>query len=139
MALMRINTTPSRRQALSFAALWLPGFLLLVAALLWRRQHSLPLSGALVGVAVLSALVGLAVPAAARALFVGAMYVTFPIGWVVSHVLLLVIYYVVFTPVGLIGRLFGYDPMRRRFDREARSYWVEHEAPSETTSYFRQS
>ena len=138
MALVEINRNPSRQQARGFASRWLPAFLLLVAALLWRRHHSVPLSGALAGAAALVALTGLAVPGVARALFVGAMYATFPIAWVVSHVLMAVIYYLVFTPVGLIGRLVGYDPMRARFDRAARSYWIEREAPGGTERYFRQ-
>ncbi len=139
MSLVQINRTPSRRQSLTFAVLWLPGFLVLVAALLWQRHHSLPLSGALASGAALSALVGLAVPAAARLLFVAAMYVTFPVSWVVSHALLAVIYYLVFAPVGLVGRLVGYDPMRKRLNRKASTYWLARDESNEPDRYFRQS
>ena len=138
MAIIEINRNPSRQQARAFALLWLPGFLLLVAALLWRRHHSVPLSGTLAGIAVLAAALGGLVPVIARALFVSAMVVTFPIAWVVSHVLLAIIYYLVFTPVGLVGRLFGYDPMRRRFDRGAGSYWIAREEAPGAERYFRQ-
>ena len=47
------------------------------------------------------------------------------IGWVVSHVIMTVIYYAVITPFGLIGRLFGYDPLRLRTPRDVQTYWVE--------------
>ena len=38
-------------------------------------------------------------------------------------------YYVVLTPAGLLMRLIGTDPMRRRFDREAATYWIPREPP----------
>jgi hypothetical protein len=66
------------------------------------------------------------------------MYAAYPIGWVMSHVLLGIIYYGLFTPVGRLMRLFGYDPMERRFDGAAASYWVEREPIRDPSSYFRQ-
>lgn len=38
-------------------------------------------------------------------------------------------YYVVLTPAGLLMRSIGKDPMRRKFDREAASYWIPREPP----------
>jgi len=32
-------------------------------------------------------------------------------------------------PTGLIMRLFGKDPLRLRFDAEAKSYWIQREPP----------
>jgi hypothetical protein len=37
--------------------------------------------------------------------------------------LLLLAYYLVVTPVGLVGRLVR-DPMSRRWDKGAQSYWI---------------
>ncbi|WP_170191785.1 hypothetical protein [Saccharothrix syringae] len=42
----------------------------------------------------------------------------------VVSVLLLVVYLFVVTPVALVARLLG-DPLRRRPDRMATSYWTE--------------
>ena len=42
-----------------------------------------------------------------------------PIGWTISQLILGVVYYLVITPIGLIMRLGGYDPMKRRLDRSA--------------------
>jgi hypothetical protein len=61
-----------------------------------------------------------------------------PIGWTVSMALLAVVYFLVFTPVGLILRAFGHDPMQRGFDRGRASYWGEHPPPPEPRRYFRQ-
>lgn len=75
---------------------------------------------------------------AGRRLYVGWMIAAQPIGWTLSHLVLGVVYYLVLTPIGLLLRLGGRDPMRRRFDPEARSYWIEREQRSDTTRYFRQ-
>ena len=44
---------------------------------------------------------------------------------VVIPALLVPFYFVVITPFGVVGRLFGWDPMRRKGDGEAASYWAE--------------
>jgi len=46
------------------------------------------------------------------------------LGWVVSHVILAVVYFAVVTRVGLVRRLFGYDPLRLRVDGDAQTYWA---------------
>ncbi len=61
-----------------------------------------------------------------------------PIGLVISYVILAATYYLVLTPIGLVLRLFGYDPMHRRFDREAKTYWVPREEDANTDRVFRQ-
>jgi hypothetical protein len=66
------------------------------------------------------------------------MYAAYPIGWVVSHVLLALIYFGVLTPIGRIMAVCGYDPMERRFDRAASSYWIEREPNRDASRYFRQ-
>ena len=51
------------------------------------------------------------------------MVVNYPIGWVVTHVVMALIFYLVVTPLGVIMRLCGRDPMERRWlDRRAKTY-----------------
>ena len=47
---------------------------------------------------------------------------------VVNPVIMVLMYAVCFIPVGLVLRLVGHDPLKRRFDATAASYWVEKEA-----------
>jgi hypothetical protein len=90
-------------------------------------------------VAVVVPVVGWTVPSFMRAVYVGLSYLAWPIGFVVSHVLLGAVYYLLVTPIGLILRVVGYDPMHRRFDRKAQSYWIERDdAQRDPRSYFRQ-
>jgi len=138
MALVEFNKQPSRRELLWFGGLLVP-FSALVGALL-RFKWGCPTAG-LVAWVVGGILVAVffAVPAFRRPLYLGWMYAAMPIGMAVSFLLLAVIYYFVFTPMGLLMRLVGHDPMCRRFDRARRSYWVARPKPDGVARYFRQS
>jgi hypothetical protein len=58
-----------------------------------------------------------------RPVYLGWMTFAFILGWVNTRLLLGLFFYLVLTPVGTIRRLFGKDPLARKFDREAVSYW----------------
>jgi len=49
-------------------------------------------------------------------------------GWFNTRVLLTAVFFVVLTPVSLLLRLIGRDPLKRRFDRQATSYWEKKSA-----------
>jgi hypothetical protein len=96
-------------------------------------------------VAELFFVVAAAVPAAGlfnrgiiRGAFVGLSFATYPIGVVVSHVVLALVYFLVLTPVGLTMRLFGHDPLRRGFDKDLDTYWQPRDEQRTTESYFKQ-
>lgn len=43
-------------------------------------------------------------------------------GWVNTRIIMLLLFYVMFLPIGLIMRLVGYDPMQRKIDPELKTY-----------------
>ena len=43
-------------------------------------------------------------------------------GWVNTRIIMVLLFYLLILPIGLIMRLFGYDPMRRKFDSQAGTY-----------------
>lgn len=45
------------------------------------------------------------------------------IGWVNTMALLSIIFYGIFTPVGLLAKLLGRDSLDRKWDKQASSYW----------------
>jgi len=59
------------------------------------------------------------------------------LGRVVSPVVLGVIFFAVFAPVGALMRRLGRDAMCRRIDPAARSYWVKRDPPGPAESSFR--
>jgi len=62
----------------------------------------------------------------------------FPIGWIVSHLLLAIVFYMVVFPVGMLMRLFRYDALKRKFDPDCESYWRKREKNNDPRKYFRQ-
>ena len=46
------------------------------------------------------------------------------LGWVNTRVVLTVVFFLMVVPIGLIMRMFGRDPMARRFEAERESYRV---------------
>ena len=81
---------------------------------------------------------GLWRPSLLRPVYVLWMVAVLPVGWTISHLAMAAIYYLVVTPIGLIMRLCGHDPMHRRFDRAARSYWRARPPEARKGRYFRQ-
>ncbi len=136
MAMIDINWHPSRRELRQFAGLWLGVFGLIGG---WKLYGSGGVAGwPWVGAAVALGAPGLVWPALLRPVYVAWMALAFPIGWTVSHLLLAVIYFGVVTPIGLILRATGTDPMQRRFEPDAATYWVEHRTGDDKSRYFRQ-
>jgi hypothetical protein len=82
-------------------------------------------AGAAAAAGVAGAIAILAAPPLGRQLYRAWMLAAVPIGWTVSHLVLAIAYYGVLTPIGLVMRLVGRDPMQRAFDRAAPTYWIE--------------
>jgi carbamoyltransferase len=120
-----------------FAALWM----VFCGALAYRFHAHEQLTAALIfaGLGLAFGPMGLVRPPLIRPLFVVLMTVTFPIGWVVSHILLALTYYGVLTPFGVLFRLLGRDVLGRRKRPEQSSYWTARPAAGDVHSYFRQS
>jgi len=58
------------------------------------------------------------------------------IGAIVSPIVLLVLFYVALTPIGLIMKLFGKDLLDQKIDKNKASYWHARDAkPKEAKSY----
>jgi hypothetical protein len=138
MSVVQINKNPSRRQLNQFGFIWL-GFLAFFGAVAFFKLHNHTLAMVLWVLAVVVPVVGWMIPVLMRVVFLGLSYLAWPIGFVVSHVVLALVYYLVFTPIGLLMRVFGYDPMGRAFDPDSASYWVRREeTETDPRRYFRQ-
>lgn len=46
---------------------------------------------------------------------------------IVNPVIMFLLFCVAFIPAGMIMKLIGYDPMKRKFDKDAKTYWVDKE------------
>ena len=87
------------------------------------------------GVAGALVLIGLFVPVAARAFHRFWMGLAAILGYVNSRILLSLLYYGLFTPVGVVRRLIGRDPMKRRGSAQS-SYWITRPYTRQTKNQF---
>jgi hypothetical protein len=129
--------SPSDRTLRQFAGLWIVFFGGLAC---WHglfRGHEIA-SIVLAILAITFGPLGLVKPRALKPIFVAWMVVAFPIGWVVSHVLLGCLYYGVFTPVGFFFRLAGRDPLELKRPAGKSTYWVTKPAATDVRRYFKQ-
>jgi len=126
------------RQFAVFAVVGLP----LLAGLILRLCHAFswthPALLAAAAVGVLQLVLHLArVEAPSRWLYVTLTIVALPIGFVLSQVLMALIYYLVMTPIGLVFRLIGRDVMGRKRDPQQKSYWHDRGPARKPSTYFR--
>lgn len=134
--MIKINDNPSRRELRQFAGIWFPIFWLIIGGLLYfAGVPGVAIAAAAFGVAV--GAIGVANPRFMHPIYLIWMYAAYPIGFVVSHVLLGLIFYLVLTPVGLVMKLVGYDPLHRQM-RASTTYWTACEAAPDKKQYFRQ-
>lgn len=125
------------RQPLEPRGLILP-VMLVVLAQSADGGISRPMSVAVVALFSALAAATAILPAVGEWLYVQWMKAVEPIGWSFSCLLFAFVFFGVITPIGLIARLFGYDPLERQFDRGASSYWIERRAPKSVDRYFHQ-
>jgi pilus assembly protein TadC len=138
MSLIEINWYPKRKELRTFAMIALIASLL-IASLIYvlkgvRIQWSVII--AVVGFGIfLSSFVSLKLT---RIIYLGLILVTFPIGWAIIMILLMAFYFLLLLPLGLFFRLLGRDPLCRRFDPDAKSYWLARREPDSLDRYFHQ-
>src|ERR1019366_10034712 len=128
---------PTARMLRQFAAAWLIFFLAVgVYRYVARGQHQVGIGVGLMAIVV--GVTGLIRPAAVRWLFVGATVLAFPIGWVVSHIMLAVMYYGIITPLAVWFRIRGRDLLSRKPAPNRASFWAPKHTPDDMGAYFRQ-
>jgi hypothetical protein len=136
--MIAIQWNPSEKQLRQFAGVWFPAFCGLVGySIGYKTGHwsEVEIGWVLAG---LLSVGGLVLPALIRPIFVGLILLTFPIGWVVSHLLLGLIFYGVVTPIGLILRISGHDPLQLK-KPGGNSVWKTPVGKTDAARYLRQS
>jgi hypothetical protein len=103
---------------------------------LWRYPHRTPYfawpGGALM-------VMGVVLPRALKWVYVAWMSVAFVLGFVMAHIILTLLFFLVITPMGLVARLTGKDFLSLKLDRTAKSYWLPRpQKPKRAADYERQ-
>lgn len=139
--MIKIDLKPDAAQLRSFGFFGLIGFPLMAIVLVrptvgWDHW----LVYALYGLGALGALFSLIAPVANKPVYLTMTIIAIPIGFVVSAIVLRLIYYGMFTPIALWFRMRGRDAMDRKLDPDAETYWQDHRdqvKPRSPSSYLR--
>ena len=100
----------------------------IAAWMFWR--HGVDAATAPAAIAAVLLLVSLVWPVPLNPLWWPWMVFVNVLGFVNSHLLLALVFYLIFTPIGLVMRLFRRDPLERRFRSASdprKSYWIRRE------------
>jgi Na+/H+-translocating membrane pyrophosphatase len=108
-------------------------FGVLAALLYWRHKphyiYFVPISGALV-------LLGLLAPVVLKPVRKGWMAMAAALGFVMARVILTVLFFAVFTPLGVIARAAGKRFLEVGIDKSKQSYWVRKKTARAETDRF---
>jgi hypothetical protein len=135
MKLVEANWAPTDRQLRQFGGVCL--IALPLAGWLWGAAFPTMAWLAVVGLVI--AVAGLCLPKAIKPLFLALTLVALPIGMLIGEVAMLLVYFGVFLPIGLLFRITGRDALQLKFDRDSPTYWQPKKRPKRAESYYRQS
>ncbi len=138
MAMMEINWKPSDKTLRQFGFGCLVMLPVLGYLLHWRFGLPAKAAWGMAAAGVLLFAAGLSVPKAVWPFYVLLTAVGFPIGWLISHAVMILFYFGILTPIGLVFRLMGRDVLHCRWDKQADTYWVRCTRSVSARRYFRQ-
>ena len=119
-----------------FSGIWIVFFGAIAARQEYHHHHTVAI--VLAALALTLGPLGLVWPRVMKPIFVGWMRLTHPIGWVVSRLVLGLIFYGLFTPFAWVFRLMGRDALRLKPQPQASTYWLV-KPRADLSQYFRQS
>ena|SRR5580765_3327652 len=99
------------------------GAVFAVLGILFLLRHRAPWSYFLwPGVALV--FFGMVFPRALKCFYIAWMSLALMLGFVMAHVILALLFFLVITPVGFAARILGKDFLSLKLDRQASSYWI---------------
>jgi hypothetical protein len=135
--MIEINLRPTDRMLRQFSGAWLVVLSALAVNQWLLRGH--PRAGAaLLIIAAVPGIAGLLRPRTVRWLLVACTVAAFPIGWLVSQAMLLILFALVITPVALLFKLRGRDRLSRKRQPRQESYWKPKAPAEDVRRYLRQ-
>lgn len=147
MAVIDIDWKPSAKMLRTFGLIGLFAFALVAGITEWKHKiifftisdNAVPMTrNILLGLAAYCGVFAAIFPRALFPIYITMTVVAYPIGLVVSYAVMLIMYFLIITPVGLIFKLVGKDPMNRKFDPAASTYWIKRHPPADVKRYYRQ-
>lgn len=126
---------PTSRTLRQFAGAW---FVVFLAAGLRQFVHGHKMAGVAFALIAAIGIAGMLKPPLLKHLFIGATILAFPFGWIVTQLVLAIMFYLIFTPIALISRWRRRNPLQLRRQADRSSYWVPRGGPPPPEKYLKQ-
>jgi len=144
--LVEINFDPDTRTLRQFGVIAFVGFGVLAALAYYEKlifsfglgDARMPIVTTFTALGSIALLFALVAPKANRILYVGLTLLAFPIGLVLSYVIMGTLFFLIIGPIAIGFRLLGRDSMHRAYDPSAATYWSAAHPPRDKESYFHQ-
>ncbi len=95
--------------------------LLVISALLFWNEKNSYLYFSIIG--ILLTILGIFYPASLRPINKVWMSFAIVLGWVMTRVILIILFYIVLTPIGIIAKIFRKNFLELKIDKSINSYW----------------
>ena len=118
------NIKSGKKELRNFGIIFTVVLGILGGLMLWRKNPDFYILFILSGSFLLA---GLLVPVILIPLQKVWMSIALVIGWVMSRVLLTVLFVIIITPLGVIKRLVKGDFLNKKLQKDTASYWLDHE------------
>ena len=138
MSIIEIDYNPSRKKLRDFGVIALVASIILSLFFYFFKHLAIHWILIIIGTGSFIFFSSLISTKLTKLIYLGLTFLTYPIGFVVSHLVMGIFYFLVITPVGLIFKLTGKDPLHRKFDHAAKSYWIKRQSPDKLDRYFHQ-
>jgi hypothetical protein len=119
-----INRLDRSRKALRKFGLIVGPFFLLLAGWLWFKSWGPAYVGIMGGAGFALVVAGVLFPQILSGIYRWWMGLAFAMGWVMSRVMLIILFYVVVVPTGIIARLAHKHFMAVDFKSKKETYWI---------------
>ena len=138
MLLIELKWRPSNKELRSFGLIAMIMLTIISIILHWWKGISITSVLCIVTLGLLLFIISRVREQFIKPVYIGLQLVALPIGMMISFVLIALFYYIVITPIGLYFRIIGRDPLCRKFDHQANTYWIQHKLVDSVDRYFKQ-
>ena len=94
--------------------------LIITGFLFWKEKESFQI---LLTFGVTLCILGIVIPFILKPIYWVWMIFATILGWIMTRVILSLLFYIIVTPIGLIPRFFGKQFLELRWDKSKESYW----------------
>ena len=99
----------------------------IVSGSIYFLKHRIILAQWFCGAGLVVLSLGLLAPRTLKHVYTVFLKAAHAIGWFNTRVILILIYYIVLTPIALVVKIFGKDLLNRKMDKNTSSYWAKRE------------